>query len=164
MHDPSVGAASHLPCADPRGEDDIMKRIRSWVTYLQVAPLALVFLLFLVVPIATIVVVSFFDYNTTQIIPAFLLQNYEELLLSPVTWQTYLQTVEFAAITWVLTLLIGFTVAYFLAFHVRSTTWQMVLFLVCTIPFWTSNVIRMISWIPFLGRNGSPTRRCSGSA
>ena len=42
----------------------------SWVTYLQVAPLSLVFLLFLVVPIATIVVVSFFDYNTTQIIPA----------------------------------------------------------------------------------------------
>ncbi len=31
---------------------------------------------------------------------------------------------------------------------------QTVLFLVCTIPFWTSNVIRMISWIPFLGRNG----------
>ena len=31
---------------------------------------------------------------------------------------------------------------------------QMVLFLVCTIPFWTSNVIRMISWIPLLGRNG----------
>jgi putative spermidine/putrescine transport system permease protein len=54
----------------------------------------------------------------------------------------------------VLTLLIGFTVAYFLAFHVRSATWQTVLFLVCTIPFWTSNVIRMISWIPFLGRNG----------
>jgi len=30
----------------------------------------------------------------------------------------------------------------------------MVLFLLCTIPFWTSNVIRMISWIPLLGRNG----------
>ena len=133
---------------------DPMKRANAWVTYLQVSPLALVFLLFLVVPIATIVAVSFWDYNTTQIIPAFLLQNYEELILSPVTWQTYLQTVEFAAITWVLTLVIGFTVAYFLSFHVQSTTWQMVLFLVCTIPFWTSNVIRMISWIPFLGRNG----------
>jgi hypothetical protein len=32
--------------------------------------------------------------------------------------------------------------------------WQIVLFLLCTIPFWTSNIIRMISWIPFLGRNG----------
>src|SRR5438309_11229067 len=131
-----------------------MKRIDAWVTYLQVAPLALVFLLFLVVPILTIVVVSFFDYNTTSIIPAFLIQNYEELLLSPVTWQTYLQTLEFTLITWVLTLLIGFTIAYYLAFYVRSPTWQTVLFLVCTIPFWTSNIIRMISWIPFLGRNG----------
>jgi putative spermidine/putrescine transport system permease protein len=100
------------------------------------------------------VVVSFFDYNTTQIIPAFLLQNYEELLLSPVTWRTYQQTIQFALITWALTLLIGFTVAYFVAFHVRSPTMQTVLFLLCTIPFWTSNVIRMISWIPFLGRHG----------
>ena len=50
--------------------------------------------------------------------------------------------------------MIGFTVAYSLAFYIRSTTTQMVLFLVCTIPFWTSNVIRMISWIPLLGRNG----------
>ena len=131
-----------------------MNRFKVWITYLQVAPLALVFLLFLIVPIATIVVVSFFDYNTTQIIPTFVLQNYEELLLSPVTWQTYLQTVQFAVITWALTLVIGFTVAYFVAFYVRSPTMQTVLFLICTIPFWTSNVIRMISWIPFLGRNG----------
>ena len=28
------------------------------------------------------------------------------------------------------------------------------LFLVCTIPFLTSNIIRMISWVPFLGREG----------
>jgi putative spermidine/putrescine transport system permease protein len=31
---------------------------------------------------------------------------------------------------------------------------QTVLFLVCTVPFLTSNIIRMISWVPFLGRNG----------
>jgi putative spermidine/putrescine transport system permease protein len=31
---------------------------------------------------------------------------------------------------------------------------QIALFLVCTIPFWTSNIIRTISWIPLLGRNG----------
>jgi putative spermidine/putrescine transport system permease protein len=63
-------------------------------------------------------------------------------------------TAKFCFIVWLTTLIIGFTVAYFLAFHIRSTTTQMVLFLVCTIPFWTSNVIRMISWIPLLGRNG----------
>ena len=31
---------------------------------------------------------------------------------------------------------------------------QTALFVLCTVPFWTSNVIRMISWIPLLGRNG----------
>ena len=68
--------------------------------------------------------------------------------------KTYASTVKFCLIVWALTLVIGFTVAYFLAFYVEHVTTQMTLFLVCTIPFWTSNVIRMISWIPLLGRNG----------
>jgi len=71
-----------------------------------------------------------------------------------VTYRVFLNTFKYAFITWVITLLIGFTVAYFLAFHIRTLTWQIALFLLCTIPFLTSNIIRMISWIPFLGRNG----------
>ncbi len=122
--------------------------------YLQAAPLTVTLLLFLLVPILTIVAVSFWDYDSVRIYPDFVLTNYIELLTSPVTWKTYLNTLKYAVLTWAITLGIGFTVAYFLAFHIRSTTWQMVLFLVCTIPFWTSNIIRMISWIPFLGRNG----------
>lgn len=118
------------------------------------SPLALILLAFLLVPIGTIVVVSFFDYDSVRMFPAFVWTNYEELLLSPITWKTYLQTLWFAAVTWAICLAIGFTVAYFLAFHVHSALMQTALFLICTIPFWTSNVIRMISWIPFLGRNG----------
>jgi len=45
-------------------------------------------------------------------------------------------------------------VAYFLAFEVHSTRIRTALFLLCTVPFLTSNVIRSIAWIPFLGRNG----------
>jgi putative spermidine/putrescine transport system permease protein len=41
-----------------------------------------------------------------------------------------------------------------LAFHIQSPNLQTLLFVLCTIPFWTSNVIRMISWVPLLGRNG----------
>ena len=51
-------------------------------------------------------------------------------------------------------LLIGFWIAYFLAFVLRSRTSQTACFLICTLPFLTSNIIRMISWVPFLGRNG----------
>jgi putative spermidine/putrescine transport system permease protein len=122
--------------------------------YLQVAPLTLTFAVFLLVPIVTIVVVSFWDYDSIRVIPDFILLNYEELLTSSVTWRIYLNTLKYAALTWALTLGVGFTVAYFVAFHVKSLTWQITLFMICTIPFWTSNIIRMISWIPFLGRNG----------
>ncbi|MBS7539087.1 ABC transporter permease [Ancylobacter lacus] len=122
--------------------------------YLQASPLALILLAFLVLPIATIVMVSFWDYDSIQIFPAFVFTNYEETISSPVTWNTYLNTLKYTVIVWGLTLFIGFWVAYYLAFHIRSATMQMVLFLVCTVPFLTSNIIRMISWIPFLGRNG----------
>ena len=61
---------------------------------------------------------------------------------------------KYVVLTWFFTATIGFTVAYFLAFHVRSLTWQIALFLLCTVPFWTSNIIRMISWIPLLGKEG----------
>ena len=122
--------------------------------YLQVLPLTLTLVLFLVVPILLIGVVSFWDYNEFELLPDFVWTNYEELFTSSVTYTIYLATLKFAFLTWVFTLLIGFTVAYFLAFHVHDLKWQIVLFLLCTIPFWTSNIIRMIAWIPVLGRHG----------
>ncbi|HTW28333.1 MAG TPA: ABC transporter permease [Acetobacteraceae bacterium] len=126
----------------------------SLAPYLQATPLALILFAFLLVPIAVIVVVSFLDYNSVQILPNFVWSNYTDTLFDHVTWETYLNTVKYTVIVWAITLFIGFWVAYFLAFHIRSTVMQMVLFLVCTIPFLTSNIIRMISWVPFLGRNG----------
>jgi len=130
--------------------------------YWQIAPLALVFAVFFVVPLALTLVVSAWRYNEYAMIPAFSGRNYvsvfsgcvAELPRLCLTFKTYLSTLRLCAAVWLATLLIGFTVAYFLAFHVRSVTWQTVLFLVCTIPFWTSNVIRMVSWVPLLGRNG----------
>ena len=128
-----------------------VKTIKSW---LLVSPLAAILALFLLVPVLVIVMVSFWGSTEFSYYPAFQFENYAFLLTSSVTWSVYLQTLTFTVITWALCLLIGFTVAYFLAFHVQSLTMQITLFLVCTIPFWTSNIIRMISWIPFLGRNG----------
>ncbi|WP_377289937.1 ABC transporter permease [Rhizobium sp. SG2393] len=122
--------------------------------YLQALPLTAILGFFFALPILMIVVVSFWDYDFSGLYPDFITLNYEEVLGSWVTWKTYLNTLKYMAIVWVLTLAIGFWVAYFLAFHIRTTTMQMVLFLVCTVPFLTSNIIRMISWIPVLGRNG----------
>ena len=125
-------------------------------------PFGLVFLVFFIVPLALVVIVSFFDYNDYEIVPTLTTRSYTENFEGCLTQlpnvctilKTYGSTVKFCFLTWALTLVIGFTIAYFLAFYVKSVTVQMTLALVCTIPFWTSNVIRMISWIPLLGRNG----------
>jgi putative spermidine/putrescine transport system permease protein len=131
-----------------------MKQLLSRIApYLQVAPVTLVLLIFFGIPLALVVAVSFFEYDEFSISPAFVLTNYIELW-SQTTLNLYMQTVTYALVVWAITLVIGFTVAYFLVFHVRSIIWQMALFLLCTVPFWTSNIIRMISWIPVLGRNG----------
>ena len=128
-----------------------MRNIKGW---LLVSPLLSVLGFFLLVPVAAIVMVSFWGSSEYSYYPAFQFENYQFLLTSKVTLSVYFKTLTFTAITWALCLTIGFTVAYFLAFHVHSLTIQITLFLICTIPFWTSNIIRMISWIPFLGRNG----------
>jgi putative spermidine/putrescine transport system permease protein len=129
--------------------------------WLQAGPFALVFLFFFVAPLLLVVAVSMWPSSEYELIPGFTFQNYGTIfegcsnLSDPcLTFRTYWSTLEFSLITWLVTLVLGFAIAYFLAFHVRSTTVQMVLFVLCTIPFLTSNVIRMISWVPLLGRNG----------
>jgi putative spermidine/putrescine transport system permease protein len=105
--------------------------------WLLAFPLTAVLGVFLLVPIVTLIVVSFFDYNSVQIIPGFVLTNYQDVLFSATTWWTYLETLQFTLMVWALTLLIGFWVAYFLTFVVQSRTTQTILFLVCTVPFLT---------------------------
>ena len=133
-----------------------------WAPYWQVMPLALVFGVFFLMPLLLTFLVSFWRYNEYSMIPGFVWSNYasvfqgcaDELPGLCLTFKTYWSTLKLCAVVWAVTLVLGFTIAYFLVFHVRSLTMQMVLFLVCTIPFWTSNVIRMVSWVPLLGRNG----------
>ncbi len=137
--------------------------------WLQATPFTLVFVLFLVLPLLLVAAVSFWRATDYELIPAFTFQNYidvfngcsstEELC---VTLKTYLSTLKFCFLVWLFTLLIGFMVAYFLAFHVRSVGAQTLLFILCTVPFWTSNVIRMISWVPLLGRNGVVNQTLQG--
>jgi putative spermidine/putrescine transport system permease protein len=148
---------------------------RGLPAWMQALPLALVFAVFFIVPLLLTVMVSFWNYSEYEILPDITSRNYVEAFegcagrlfsASPelcTTLKTYLTTVRICITVWLITLVFGFAIAYFLAFHVRSLTVQVVLFLICTIPFWTSNVIRMISWIPLLGRNGLVNQALTGT-
>ena len=125
------------------------------MSWLQVSPLALVLLALFAMPTILFLVVSFFDYDRVGIYPAFLFDNYRELLTTPTTLRVYISSLKFAVVVWAITLFLGFNIAWFLIFHVRSAAIRTILFLLCAIPFWTSGIIRTIAWIPFLRRNGA---------
>ena len=138
----------------------------------QATPYTLVFVLFFLIPLGLVLMVSFWDFNEYELLPAFTVRNYLSLFEGCsaltehgdfcVTLSTYLSTLKFSFLVWLITLVLGFAVAYFLAFHVRSSGMQTALFVLCTVPFWTSNVIRMISWVPLLGRNGLVNQSLQG--
>jgi putative spermidine/putrescine transport system permease protein len=130
-------------------------RMTPWmVSWLQVSPIAIIMVVLFALPTLLFLVISFFDYDRVGMYPAFLWDNYRDLFTTPATYRIYLSSLKFAVIVWAITLFVGFNIAHFLVFHVRSSTIRIVLFLLCAIPFWTSAIIRTIAWIPFLGRNG----------
>lgn len=134
----------------------------SLIAWLQAGPMMLVFVAFFLLPLVFVVIVSAWDYNEYEMLPALSFRGYTDTFEGCIVQlpelctilKTYAKTVKLCFLTWLITLTLGFTIAYFLAFHIKSKTWQILLSLLCTIPFWTSNVIRMIAWIPLLGRNG----------
>lgn len=132
-----------------------MSARRRATVWLSIAPLLLVLVPFFIVPMLVVIAASFMGSDGFGgIIPQPTLDNYRDVFGSALTLNLYLATLKFTVLTWFFTLLIGFFVAYFLVFHVRSPLLSIGLFLLCTVPFWTSNVIRMISWIPLLGQQG----------
>jgi putative spermidine/putrescine transport system permease protein len=155
----SAGLSSILPWGLGRSAAANKRRstrLPPWlISWFQVGPLAIILVVLFALPTALFLIVSFYDYDRTGIYPAFIMDNYHDLLTTPATWRVYVSSLRFAFIVWAITLFLGFNIAYFLIFHVRNRIIRTVLFLLCAIPFWTSGIIRTIAWIPFLGRNGA---------
>src|SRR6202048_950206 len=99
---------------------------RSFGACLKAAPMMLIFALFFLLPLLFVTIVSAWDYNEYEIIPAFSLRGYTDTFEGCIAdlpdlctiLKTYLKTLKLCLLTWRLTVLIGFTVVYFLAFHV----------------------------------------------
>ena len=122
--------------------------------YLEAFPYALILILIVGVPLGTLVTISFWETDGLMLYPAFSLENYKEIFTSHLTLALYVATIKYTVLTLIFSMVIGFTCSYFLVFFVKSLKVQIALFLLCTIPFWTSATIRMISWVPFLGKEG----------
>ncbi len=124
-------------------------------TLFQISPLVVTLTFFLVGPVIVIIILSLWKFDgflTLEGVWTF--RNYERIFTRSLTIHNYLETAKLLAITMAVTLVLGFTLAYFLVFDIIKLRTKMLLFLLCVVPFWTSAVIRTVAWIPFLGKEG----------
>jgi len=87
-----------------------------------------------------------------QFLGALSLRNYALLGSDWIYLASYLKSLEVAAVSTAILLLIGFPLAYGMARAPRRL--QPVLFMLVVLPFWTSFLIRVYAWINILQREG----------
>jgi putrescine transport system permease protein len=78
--------------------------------------------------------------------------NYALLGSDPLYLLSYLKSIEIAAFSTLMLLIVGFPIAHAMARTPRR--WQAVLVLLVALPFWTSLLIRIYSWMNILQREG----------
>src|SRR5450755_3400243 len=134
---------------------DASRRASRRIAYWLIAPGVLWMLLFLVLPMAMMVYVSFWTQTTFKIQPILTTQSWVTFFSS----ETYLDALWTTVRTWLIvlctTLLVGYPTALFVGLFVRNKTLQTALLVLCVIPFWTSFLIRVIAWRPMLGKEGA---------
>ncbi len=79
-------------------------------------------------------------------------ENYRLLASDPLYALSYVKSVEIAAFSTLILLVIGYPLAYAIARTPRR--WQAVLVLLTILPFWTSMLIRIYAWMNILQHDG----------
>jgi putative spermidine/putrescine transport system permease protein len=124
-------------------------------SYLLIAPSIIWMALFLVLPLAMIVYVSFWTQSTFKIEPKLTLDSWQTFFGSDTYLNSLWTTIRIWLIVLTATFVIGYPTALFVGLFVRNKTLQTALLVLCVIPFWTSFLIRVIAWRPMLGKEGA---------
>jgi spermidine/putrescine transport system permease protein len=109
--------------------------------------------IFLLVPYLLMFGYSFWSVSPSQaIIHLWTFDNYHELVVKPVYWETLLRSMWIAARVTLFSMLLGYPLAYFLSFYAgarKNLFYQLVI-----IPLWVSYLVRAYAWKTILGSTG----------
>lgn len=117
-----------------------------------ISPTFLYALVLLVVPILVVIAHSFWTQNYLTIDRTFTLENYRIALTEPIYRDLLMRSLWISLLVSFFTVVLAYPIAFYISFHGgrHKGLW---LFLI-TIPFWTSYLLRVMSWKVILGYNG----------
>jgi len=79
--------------------------------------------------------------------------NFVEFFTEPLYWNTFIRTATMSIMATILTLIIAFPVSYYIAKMLRGRA-KGLLFILCLIPFWVSELVRTYGWMILLRESG----------
>jgi putative spermidine/putrescine transport system permease protein len=139
----------------PEGEiDRLLEQRRSRNAWLLLLPALAVILVAAVAPLATIVWVSFWRLDGLNLVRTIDTEAWRLVLRDPTFYRLAWSTMQTVIIVLVLVGVLGLTAGYFLARFVTNRKLQALLLMLAILPFWTSYLIRIITWQPLFGNSG----------
>jgi spermidine/putrescine transport system permease protein len=117
-----------------------------------ISPTFLYAFILLVLPILVVIAHSFWTQNYLTIDRTFTLEQYRIALTEPIYRDLLTRSLFVSLLVSFFTVVLAYPIAYYISFHGgrHKGLW---LFLI-TIPFWTSYLLRVMSWKVILGYNG----------
>ncbi|MDD6194066.1 MAG: ABC transporter permease [Lachnospiraceae bacterium] len=122
-------------------------------SFLMCAPITIWSVLFILLPVAMLVVMSFMTKGPLgRVVYSFTLENYTEIL-KPVYAEVVKQSLVIAVWTTALTVLLGYPLAAFIA-NVKKKT-SGVLTVLLMLPLWVSGLVILYSFVVLLNTSGT---------
>jgi ABC-type spermidine/putrescine transport system permease subunit I len=152
----ATSAPAILPAAETAGSRG-RSRLGGLTQYAGFVPALVLFGLFFVVPLGLIVAYSFWqtvDYNVVHI---WTLDNYRYFFSVSTYVSTMWATIWVSVAATAATIAIAFPFTYWLVRYVSRARQRLLLVLVI-LPFWTSYLLRVYSWLNILGDGGAINR------
>lgn len=123
---------------------------------LLVMPAALWLGLLVIVPLVDMLVVSL-QVKVGPRVYRLGLENYVEFFAEQIYWNTFFRTAVISIAATALTLVAAFPVAYYIAKLARGRS-RNLLFVLCLLPFWVSELVRTFGWMILLRETGVVSR------
>ncbi len=130
-----------------------MTRRRGAIGYLLLLPAALWLVLFFVVPFYSLLATSLFDPNGSDFRGydmTYHWRNYVDVVKD--YWQPMLRSLWYGVLTTFFCLILGYVLAYAIAF--KAGRWKNLMLVLVIAPFFTSFLIRTLSWQLILADDG----------
>jgi spermidine/putrescine transport system permease protein len=145
-------------------------QIRKWLRgYGLLSPALIIMILMLALPIAALVLLSFWTQNGFELDRTLTLENYAQLVRltdEPTVWFgipfyfaypvpaiLMLKSLVMSLTATIAVIALAYPMAYFLAFRITRNKAMWIILI--TIPFWTSYLLRVFAWKVVLGFNGA---------